>query len=1517
MAISGRFFQGSPLLSSTATSFARNTTTYDPLGTAVAANTPRFGPTQTVAGLPGADESIASGLQSTCLLLGAGKHSSGDPIVCIYDPGAGGRVIKTYRLTAGSWTGPTNSASVYPGSGGDANNASDGAVSATDADNAIVVDGDVNNLLATGGTGGTGTFTRASGNFSTDLYQVGKKIRGWGWTNAANNNVFTITNVTATVLTVQETVVTESAGGPGTTKSLGVLLFSPSSGGKAAFFGYVPGVVSDTIVCTVKVRTKTAAATYKIRGVGLLYSTDAGATWNVVCHDCDDPRNLGDTTDSQADRLSQLCFNGYQVPYQTADATLMKCWLGFSDYTYIADPSYGGRLQILSFARTDPTQPMLPVSSGGVNQVFRYTLEASQASNGVTTVNAASATTLAIVGSASRNSLTITRVLGSFITDGYSRGKTFVISGCGTAALNRPFSVYGVSANGKVLTCREAQNTSDGASVTTVMTASAGPWRSHVHGVHIMEYSGSSIQAVFAIGDGHVSSMGRLICTNTGDANYANAANWTCQLGYHGMPNPDVYNIYNNSGFGEPGTGGVSNATDYNIRGLQWVCNIPGLTRTSFMAGGDGVAETLLNVDCSAASPNPPVLTTLIDDTRNTASSVNNFYGCCDRPEKTNRVVYCSADKSPYISTNPDTKGLDGGWFSRSGGAAGTWGWISNYDAVAGQSYSGFPALMDGYLYQVKNSTTVVRRTLPVTISGRPLQIGPGTGASLGQYVKGFSTNANGTLSISGNVISRSDGGSFITDGFSNVLGPSGTSTREWISISGSAFEANNTKWALDNAGSFTATTMTLLATPTTEVAGNANLTVSYGVAQPGGATSGGDNGPFVVKCPPVAGTYKARSTSEQAYIETFPVQPPMFRAANLFRIGRRIVSGVSSTTITTLKPENISDHQLDYQDEVTNATNNLSSVSGVAGSGKFHRAAGSFVSEGWFIGQKIYTTGFSVDNGTFTITNVTATDLTVAEAVNASDAPAATRTISAFPDMNPGILKARFWVKNDAYSDATHMTYSGPVYNLSALANGGAPNGTFTRADGGSFITDGFKQNASPNLILIQKITTSGWTQAGNNGTFTVNAVTASTLTVNEAVTDEAATGASSTHAITYGSKGMTNLDVDFVATTGGGTAPTGVGVGFGYGETDWKPVTMLFRANWFKSNNAQHNAAYQLHVNSAGNPTSAGYFLGVEQAQIIAPGSAITDFGYPLNYDNPLVPGYTAYPDEVLTTSTSHLGAWSFVYIGRTPLDSWTQWSLHDPAKPYKPIISFVNGSGKYVEVSCSPKVYKFIGTSTDVLSKCTYDHTTKTITFTGAFSPGLDGLPVSITAGTGMATAIAGSPLTISSSTANTLVFASDINGGADGTVGDIVGLVGDGSTTGKLSRFEMRVSDSGVNTVNTPLTTPLDVNRDVFIVVTYDGATSIKLTTLSAGVQRTVTMTIADAAFPTYVFNQLKYGNNDGTVISAFQPVAVQTYGHALTATEISNIFSNPAGVGAGGVNGSRPNRSKRVSRANRA
>ena len=80
-------------------------------------------------------------------------------------------------------------------------------------------------------------FTRASGSFLTDGFSPGMEVTGAGFSNAANNDDFTVTGVTALTLTVDGSLTTEAAGS-GKTLTVGLpaarawenIAFTPTTG---------------------------------------------------------------------------------------------------------------------------------------------------------------------------------------------------------------------------------------------------------------------------------------------------------------------------------------------------------------------------------------------------------------------------------------------------------------------------------------------------------------------------------------------------------------------------------------------------------------------------------------------------------------------------------------------------------------------------------------------------------------------------------------------------------------------------------------------------------------------------------------------------------------------------------------------------------------------------------------------------------------------------------------------------------------------------------------------------------------------------------------------------------------------------------------------------------------------------------------------------------------------------------------------------------------------------------------
>ena len=76
----------------------------------------------------------------------------------------------------------------------------------------IATDLGVNNATAQIDVGSTSTFTQASGSFITDGFLAGMKIETAAFTDAANNGVFTVSNVAALTLTIEETTLVVETG---------------------------------------------------------------------------------------------------------------------------------------------------------------------------------------------------------------------------------------------------------------------------------------------------------------------------------------------------------------------------------------------------------------------------------------------------------------------------------------------------------------------------------------------------------------------------------------------------------------------------------------------------------------------------------------------------------------------------------------------------------------------------------------------------------------------------------------------------------------------------------------------------------------------------------------------------------------------------------------------------------------------------------------------------------------------------------------------------------------------------------------------------------------------------------------------------------------------------------------------------------------------------------------------------------------------------------------------------------
>lgn len=219
-----------------------------------------------------------------------------------------------------------------------------------------------------------------------------------------------------------------------------------------------------------------------------------------------------------------------------------------------------------------------------------------------------------------------------------------------------------------------------------------------------------------------------------------------------------------------------------------------------------------------------------------------------------------------------------------------------------------------------------------------------------------------------------------------------------------------------------------------------------------------------------------------------------------------------------------------------------LASTTGVitiAAAGKtFTRAAGSFITDGFAVGQEIITTNFvtGANNGSFIITAVTALVITCANAAGLVDevGPAGVNIKTAID-----VLKVGNVARSRSFEDRN------PTANLYELYNGGVfdsfdlqivpekiVTGTFkglTRdcviaavnnasiavASGGKTFTcaaGGFLKKGSP-FAVGMNIITSGFTNAGNNGIFVITAVTDTVITCGGAaglVTEGVAAGRS-----------------------------------------------------------------------------------------------------------------------------------------------------------------------------------------------------------------------------------------------------------------------------------------------------------------------------------------------------------------------------------------------------------------------
>jgi len=159
----------------------------------------------------------------------------------------------------------------------------------------------------------------------------------------------------------------------------------------------------------------------------------------------------------------------------------------------------------------------------------------------------------------------------------------------------------------------------------------------------------------------------------------------------------------------------------------------------------------------------------------------------------------------------------------------------------------------------------------------------------------------------------------------------------------------------------------------------------------------------------------------------------------------------------------------------ISEAATGSASLSATASGYARTAASGSFVTNGFQVGQTVTAVGFTnpLNNGRSVITAVTATALTVTKAGGtAAEAAATGRTITADPRIT--VTKTGGTV--------LEAGSTGPTTVLSATATG------YDRS-AGDFVAEGF--------VVGQTITASGFAKTVNNGNSTITAVTPTSLTV------------------------------------------------------------------------------------------------------------------------------------------------------------------------------------------------------------------------------------------------------------------------------------------------------------------------------------------------------------------------------------------------------------------------------------
>lgn len=367
--------------------------------------------------------------------------------------------------------------------------------------------------------------------------------------------------------------------------------------------------------------------------------------------------------------------------------------------------------------------------------------------------------------------------------------------------------------------------------------------------------------------------------------------------------------------------------------------------------------------------------------------------------------------------------------------------------------------------------------------------------------------SATATLTV--NRITASSG-SFITDGY--LVGDN-------VTVLGSTGGLNNNEFTIIG---ITATTLTVSQTLVTQTAMNTKvyLVGKYKATPKIVLTASAGR---TLKFDGLSLSASGRAMTFNASARTITAASGSFVTDNV-QVGDKIlVSGTSfnNTGNFYLTVTSVVALTLTFTGDVL--YDEVSSTTAVLTINKLTASSGSFITDGYAVGDKIVASGFGTagNNKTYTLINVTALYLNFAESVTTQVAETATATLTTFNQPVPKVVFANassnFPMKFDRIVSSAAATTRIMTFNKANKTI--TLSGTLVGTAAGNFLSDGF--------VVGDKVVVTG-TTLNNKFTLTVTAVTATVLTFSN--TTEQMFDETSTTAVLTTNK-LTRGRVDYVA--------------------------------------------------------------------------------------------------------------------------------------------------------------------------------------------------------------------------------------------------------------------------------------------------------------------------------------------------------------------------------------------------